>query len=137
MVAVPTVDHEAVAVQALERGLDVLVEKPMTLDKDQAWDLVRLARENSLHLMLPYGWHYKPFIQEAKRLIDQNVLGEVEYAMCHMASPTREFFAGSGGVGEMSADWARKGQTARKNTATILTMMCPEIIEFQGNSEST
>lgn len=106
VVSTPHYLHYEHARAALEKGLHVLVEKPMTLDKDQAWDLVRLARENSLHLMLPYGWHYKPFIQEAKRLIDQNVLGEVEYAMCHMASPTREFFAGSGGVGEMSADWA-------------------------------
>jgi len=36
---------------------------------------------------------------------------------------------------EMSADWARMGKAARKIKAIILTMMSPELIEFQGNSD--
>src|SRR5262245_59020776 len=42
-VAVPTVDHHAVARQALEAGRDVLLEKPMTATLEEADDLVRVA----------------------------------------------------------------------------------------------
>jgi len=42
-VAVPTVDHHAVSRLALERGLDVLVEKPITATLAEADDLVALA----------------------------------------------------------------------------------------------
>jgi predicted dehydrogenase len=73
-----------------------MVEKPMTLKADQAWELVRLAKERNLHLIIPYGWHYKPFVQQAKELMDEGVVGNIEYVLCHMASPTKELFGGSG-----------------------------------------
>jgi predicted dehydrogenase len=106
VVSTPHYLHYAPTRAALERGLHVMIEKPMTLDKDEAWELVRIAEANNLHLLLPYGWHYKPFTQQARRLMEQNIIGEVEYAMCHMASPTRDFFSGSGGIGEMPEEWS-------------------------------
>ena len=42
-IAVPTVDHHAVARLALARGRDVLVEKPITATLEQADELVSLA----------------------------------------------------------------------------------------------
>jgi predicted dehydrogenase len=44
-VAVPTVDHHPVGRRALERGCDVLLEKPMTATLAEADDLVALAEE--------------------------------------------------------------------------------------------
>lgn len=89
--------HYEHALASLEKGFHVLCEKPMTLDATQAWKLVDTARANNLHLIVPYGWNYKPFIQKAKRLMDEGQVGEVEYVLCHMASPTKGFFAGGGG----------------------------------------
>jgi predicted dehydrogenase len=103
IVASPHVLHYEHARAALERGFHVMCEKPMTLDPVQAWDLVELVRARDLHLLVPYGWHYKPFIERAKGLMDEGVAGSVEYALCHMASPTRGFFAGGGGV---PSQWA-------------------------------
>jgi predicted dehydrogenase len=90
--------HHEHARAALDKGYHVLVEKPMTLDAVQAWDLVNTARERGLHLIVPYGWHYKPFIQQAKQLMSEGVVGQIEYVMCHMASPTKGFFSGGGNV---------------------------------------
>ncbi len=90
--------HHEHARAALDKGCHVLVEKPMTLDAARAWDLVNTARERGLHLIVPYGWHYKPFIQQAKQLMSEGVVGEIEYVMCHMASPTKDFFSGGGSV---------------------------------------
>jgi len=75
---------------ALEKGLHVLCEKPMCTRGEEARELVRIARERNLHLLVPYGWNYKPFIQEAKRWMDEGLVGEVQFVMCHMASPIRD-----------------------------------------------
>jgi predicted dehydrogenase len=96
--------HHEHATAALRRGLHVLCEKPMTLDPGEAWELVRLAEANRLVLLVPYGWNYKPFSAEAKRLMDDGAVGRVEYALCHMASPTKEFF-GAGGSFEVMSQW--------------------------------
>jgi predicted dehydrogenase len=88
--------HYEHARAALLSGRHVMVEKPMTLNAEQAWELVQLAQERNLHLIIPYGWHYKPFVQQAKQLMEDGIVGDIEYVMCHMASPTKELFGGSG-----------------------------------------
>jgi predicted dehydrogenase len=88
--------HYEHACAALERGMHVLCEKPMTLDPAQAWSLVETARSRDRHLLIPYGWHYASFTQRAKELLDGGAIGSVQYALCHMASPTKGFFGGGG-----------------------------------------
>jgi predicted dehydrogenase len=75
---------------ALERGLHVLCEKPMCTRGQHARELVRLAEAKGVHLVVPYGWHYKPFVQQAKRWMDAGAVGTVQYVLCHMASPIRD-----------------------------------------------
>jgi predicted dehydrogenase len=88
--------HYEHAQAALEAGCHVMVEKPMTLYAKEAWHLVELAQMHDRHLLVPYGWHYKPFIQHAKRLLEQNVVGKIDYVLCHMASPTSSLIGGKG-----------------------------------------
>jgi predicted dehydrogenase len=86
--------HYPQAVEAIDRGLHVLVEKPVTLSAETGWDLAERVRAAGVHFLAPYGWNYKPFTIEAKRLVDAGHLGEVQHVLCHMASPTRGLFAG-------------------------------------------
>src|SRR5438105_2034408 len=94
VVSSPHTLHYEHARMALERGLHVLCEKPMCTRGGHARELVRLAREKGLHLLVPYGWHYKPFIQQAKNWIEEGALGFVQFATCHMASPIRTLLQG-------------------------------------------
>lgn len=94
IVSSPHTCHFEHARVALTQGLHVLCEKPMCVQGDHARELVRMAREKSLHLLVPYGWHYKPFIQEAKKWMDQGSVGPVQHILCHMASPIRELLRG-------------------------------------------
>lgn len=84
--------HHPLAAQALERGLHVLCEKPMTLRADQAWDLAARAEKAGTVFLVPYGWNYKPFTVAAKRMLEAGDIGDIQYALCHMASPTRGLF---------------------------------------------
>ena len=98
IVGTPHFLHYEHALAALKKGFHVLCEKPMALDAAEAWELVETAQTNNLHLLIPYGWHYKPFIQKAKQLMQDNILGEIEFVQCNMASPTKDFFGGAGTV---------------------------------------
>lgn len=88
--------HYEHARAALAAGCHVMVEKPMTLKGVEAWELVNLAAERNLQIIVPYGWHYKPFVQQAKTWLDEGVVGNIEYVLCHMASPTKSLFGGGG-----------------------------------------
>src|SRR5262249_26867363 len=94
VVTSPHTLHYEHARMALERGLHVMCDKPMCTRAEHACELVRLAREKGLHLLVPYGWHYKPFVKQAKYWMDQGALGEIQYVLCHMASPVRELLLG-------------------------------------------
>lgn len=96
LVASPSGLHYEHAKAALEAGAHVLVEKPVTIDPAQAWDLVEIAKANDRRLLTAFGWNYKPMVVEAKRLMDTVGIGEVEQIMIHMASVTRELLSNTG-----------------------------------------
>jgi predicted dehydrogenase len=81
----------------LEKGCHVLVEKPMTLDPREAWDLVKTADRVGRELMVAYGWNYKPGLGAMRDLVEQ--IGQIEHVVCHMASFTRAIFTG-GALGQ-------------------------------------
>jgi predicted dehydrogenase len=94
VVTSPHTLHYQHARLALEQGLHVMCEKPFCTRADHARELVRLAREKNVHLLVPYGWHFKPFIIQAKHWLDEGVLGNIQFALCHMASPIRTLLQG-------------------------------------------
>jgi predicted dehydrogenase len=94
VVASPHTLHYEHGRAVLERGLPLMCEKPMTTQAAHARELVELAQAQSVPLLVPYGWHYKPFIQHAKSLLDEGAVGRIEYVLCHMASPIRALLSG-------------------------------------------
>jgi len=62
VVATPTVSHAALAAFFLERGLDVLVEKPMTASLAEADGLVALARARGRILGVGHVERYNPAV---------------------------------------------------------------------------
>jgi predicted dehydrogenase len=96
LVASPHGLHHEHAKAALEAGAHVLCEKPFTVKPEDAWELVELADRNGRHLLISYGWNYLPWSREAKRLMDEHGIGEIEESSLQMASVTRELLANLG-----------------------------------------
>ena len=96
LVSSPTAFHHEHAKAALEAGAHVLVEKPVTIDPADAWDLVQTADRRGLHLVCSFGWNFLPMLRDAKALIDEKGIGEVEHLVVHMSSVTRELLSNSG-----------------------------------------
>lgn len=96
VVASPTALHHRHAKDAMESGASVLVEKPVTVLPADAWDLVRTAERTDRHLLVSFGWNYKPLLRRARDLMRDHGVGPVEHVSIRMASYTRELLSNQG-----------------------------------------
>jgi UDP-N-acetylglucosamine 3-dehydrogenase len=76
-IAVPTTLHEKVALDALNQGIHVLVEKPISYDLKSAKKILKTARKNKVKLMVGHIERFNPAIKKLKELIDNKVFGEI------------------------------------------------------------
>lgn len=79
VVATPPPTHFQFASEALQHDLHVLVEKPMTLKSQDAEQLIELADSRDLKLMVGHTFEYNSSVQELKRLIENDTIGQVYY----------------------------------------------------------
>jgi len=96
VVASPAGLHYEHVRAALEAGAHVLCEKPFTTEPDHAWELHDIASELGRHLVLALGWNYRPTAVEAKRLMEDPGVGEVQHVLVAMASGLRGLLHGTG-----------------------------------------
>ncbi|WP_027164367.1 Gfo/Idh/MocA family oxidoreductase [Mesorhizobium sp. WSM3224] len=94
VVASPHTLHAEHARLALSKGLHTLIEKPMATSASDARALVALAQANGAKIVLPYGWNFKPIVEEAHRLIADGWIGEVRHVVAQMASALADLFGG-------------------------------------------
>jgi predicted dehydrogenase len=94
IVASPHVDHFSNAISAVEVGLHVLVEKPMTTSGADARVLADAAKSNNVQIVVPCGWNFKGYTKTAADLVAAGAIGRIEHVLCHMASALDDLFAG-------------------------------------------
>lgn len=96
LVASPSAHHHEHTKAALESGAHVLVEKPVTIDPVDAWDLVQVAERTGKHVVVAFGWNHRPMVVEGKRLMVEHGIGQVEAVSVTMASQTRDLLSNTG-----------------------------------------
>ena len=95
VIAVQHAFHYEVARDALDAGVSVMVEKPMTLRADEAWDLVERAKRNGLHLMVGYTFHFTRHAEAARDIVQSGRLGEIQFVSGIFASMVESYLRGS------------------------------------------
>jgi len=78
-ICTPNPTHYEVASAFLRHGKNVMVEKPLTLKSGEAYELVRLARENSTVLCVGHIHRFNNGVKELKRVLSSGTLGEPYY----------------------------------------------------------
>ena len=78
-ICTPNSTHFEVASAFLRQGKHVLVEKPLTLRTEEAYELVRLANENKAVLCVGHIHRFNNGVRELRRVLAEGVLGEVYY----------------------------------------------------------
>lgn len=71
--------HFEIAKECLIAGKNVLVEKPITLLSKEACELVNIAKERGLKLMVGHVLLYHPAVINMKEKIDNGVIGKLQY----------------------------------------------------------
>src|SRR6185295_4179770 len=77
VVATPTVSHAEVAGFLLERGLDVMVEKPITATLREADELLALARSRGRIVQVGHVERYNPAVETALAMVARPLFVEV------------------------------------------------------------
>ncbi len=76
----PNDSHHAYAAIALDAGLDVICDKPLTNDLDTSVDLLRRARSKGLVFTLTHNYSGYPLVREARAAIEAGEIGPLRIA---------------------------------------------------------
>jgi len=78
-VAVPAEFHYPTGKILIEKGLHVMMEKPMTLTAQQSKELVELSKQSGSRLMVGHVLLFHPAIRKIKEVIESGKLGKLFY----------------------------------------------------------
>jgi len=86
-VAVPTEFHHQVALDALEAGCHVLIEKPIAATEKQARELIERADVLGRKLMVGHIARFDPAVQSLKKRLEAGELGRIFQVRCRRLGP--------------------------------------------------
>jgi UDP-N-acetylglucosamine 3-dehydrogenase len=78
-ICTPNETHYEICKAALMAGKHVLLEKPMTLSSQQAFELEALAKKEELGLQVGYIFRFNNALREVRKLIRDNFFGDLYY----------------------------------------------------------
>lgn len=102
-VATPPVDHAPIARAALERGLHVICEKPLTATAEEARDLLATATRARRVLFPCHNYKHAPVVKAIRGILDSGRIGRVRSIAMSTFRNTH-----AKGVPEWSTDWRRE-----------------------------
>ncbi len=115
IVASANSSHHDLAMAALERGLDVLCEKPLALNTTEGAEMARTAEANGAITMVPFTYRYMPMNRWLKELIGSGYVGQPYHiGLRYFSGFAREgeyawrfdrSEAGSGVIGDLGSHW--------------------------------
>jgi predicted dehydrogenase len=76
-ICTPNFTHAPIALRAFRAGKHVMVEKPMTLTRLEAQEVIRAAAKSKRVLMVHHNMRFDPVIRSARKLLAQRVIGDV------------------------------------------------------------
>ncbi|MEO6547368.1 MAG: Gfo/Idh/MocA family oxidoreductase [Ferruginibacter sp.] len=76
-IVTPNFAHFAPAKLALEKGFNVVIEKPITFTLDEAKELKKLVEETGLILCLTHTYSGYPMVKQAKAMVKEGALGKI------------------------------------------------------------
>jgi predicted dehydrogenase len=105
LISVPHYLHAPLTIRAAQRGKHVMVEKPMATSVAEADQMIAACQEAGVKLSVIYCQRYLPYVQRAKSLIDQGVLGKVLGVQLDFRMDKPPSYFSSGFSGRVQSDW--------------------------------
>ena len=76
-VCTPNYLHAPVSIAALKAGKHVLCEKPMATSKEEAEEMIQVAKQTNKKLMIAHNQRFVPSHQKARQLVASGELGKI------------------------------------------------------------
>src|SRR5687768_9852804 len=122
IIATPHYDHTPIAIQALERGIHVLSEKPIAVSVFDADRMIKAAAESGRKFAVMYQMRSLGRAQAARKVIEEGKLGEIYRTSLVMGWFRTQAYYDSGG---WRATWAGEGGGVLINQAPhFLDLFC-------------
>ena len=125
VIATPLESHYAMAKASLIAGKHVLIEKPMAGSSRQCEDLIALAEQQGLILMVGHTYLYSEAVAKIVEIIKSGDIGEVRYINCQRLN-----------LGIFKQDINVAWDLAPHDLSIILHVMgeMPLVVNCQGNA---
>src|SRR5438876_2114811 len=79
IIATPVRFHYAMAKASLLAGKHTLIEKPMASSAEECEELIQIAQEKGLVLMVGHTFLYSPAVRKIKEIVDRGDIGDIRY----------------------------------------------------------
>jgi predicted dehydrogenase len=89
VIATPPNTHARFAVEAARRGIHVLLEKPMAINRAECDAILDAAEQSRIIAAVSHEKRFNPGFEEIKRIIDSGLLGQVFYLVVHWSAAVR------------------------------------------------
>lgn len=114
--------HFQPVMQALERGYDVLCEKPMSQDSEELLAMEQKAEQTGKILSICHTLRYSPFFTKLKELLDGGAIGQLT-AIQHMESV---------GFWHMAHSFVRGNWRREDETSPMILQKCCHDLDILG-----
>ena len=86
IIATPHKTHAPLAIQALELGAHVFVEKPMSDSLEDCVALLNAAKKSDKVVAVGFMFRFDPFVQKVKEIIDSGKIGKIVHYASRFAT---------------------------------------------------
>lgn len=79
VICTPANTHFEIAVKALNKGVDILVEKPIALNTKEVKKIIEIEKRNKSIVMVGHQLHFHPAITKMKDIIKSGKIGKIKW----------------------------------------------------------
>lgn len=114
IIATPTMHHFEDTQKAISSGAHCVLEKPITINHNEALGLARFAADHDRHIFAHHQHRFGAEYRHLRHIIDEGLLGPIFHIQACWAHYNRRW------------DW----QTLRKNGGGLLANTCPHLLSI-------
>jgi len=82
--------HFSQVMEALKKGLHVLVEKPMVTEILEAKEIIKEAKNKKRAVLVSYQFRYEPVYKYARKIMEEKKIGEIQFISALITQDWRE-----------------------------------------------
>lgn len=127
--AVPHHLHAPMAIQAMQAGKHVIVEKPMANNVAECEKAIEVSRQTGTILSVCYCQRYSPQLMRAKELIEKGAIGQILGTSITFGQVRNESYWTVGFTGRVKTDW--RGSREKAGGGVLIMNLCHTLDYFR------